>query len=115
MTKYTSELPTSADVLAHLGWANSARNGALVTAHLEHVTELARAYTRGRGFDEFGGKTFCDPSVRAVIVGAASRSVSNPSNAYRIEAGTVVATPSRFEGFTLAEATALNRFRVRVA
>lgn len=112
---YTSDLPTSADVLAHLGWANSARNVALVTAHLEHVIELTRAYTRGRGFDEFGGKTFCDPSVRAVIIGACARSVANPAHAYRIEAGSVVATPARFEGFTLAEQTALNRFRVRVA
>ena len=112
---YTSELPKSADVLAHLGWANSARNVALVTAHLEHVTELARAYTRGRGFDEFGALALCDPSVRAVIIGACARSVANPANAYRIEAGSVVATPARFEGYSLAEQTALNRFRVRVA
>ena len=113
--KYTSELPTSADVLAHLGWSNSARNVALVAAHLEHVIELTRAYTRGRGFDEFGALALCDSSVRAVIIGACARSVANPAHAYRIEAGSVVATPERFEGFTLAEQTALNRFRVRVA
>lgn len=104
-------LPTPAELLTHLGWSSSARNSSLATAHLEHVTELARAYTRGRGFD--GDKV--EASIRAVIIGAAARSVSNPSNAYRIEAGSVVATPARLEGFTLAEQTALNRFRVRVA
>lgn len=104
-------LPTSTELLSHLGWSSSARNVSLATAHLSHVTELAKAYTRGRGFEGDA----CEASIKAVIIGAAARSVSNPSNAYRIEAGTVVATPARFEGFSLAEQTALNRYRVRVA
>ena len=111
---YTSEVPTAPDVLNYLGWSNSARNVALVNAHLETITATVRAYTRDRGFSEFGARTFCHDSVRSVIISACARSVSNPSGAYRIEAGTTVATPGRFEGFTLAEQVALNRFRQRI-
>ncbi|WP_222617799.1 hypothetical protein [Dermacoccus sp. PAMC28757] len=102
-------LPTGADLLSFLGWSASARNVALAGEHVEHVTELAQAYTRGRGFEG----ELVDAAIARVIVGAAARSVSNPANAYRLEAGTVTATPARFEGWTLAEQTVLNRYRVR--
>ena len=102
-------LPTGADLLTFLGWSASSRNVALAAEHVAHVTELAEAYTRGKGFE--GERV--DAAIARVIVGAAARSVSNPANAFRLGASTVTATPARFEGWTLAEQTVLNRWRVR--
>jgi HK97 family phage major capsid protein len=76
------------------------------------VTAMAKAYTRGRGFDEVG-----DPNeeLAAVIITAAARltangrqlgvrdKVDNVEREYR----------SGFNGWTLAEQAVLNRYRVR--
>ena len=107
-------LPTGADLIKFLGWSNSARNVALVTAHLEHVAALAKAYTRGKGFSMVGLAEVVAEPIAQVILSGAARSVSNPSAAFRIESGSVVATPGRFEGWNLAEQVTLNRFRTRI-
>lgn len=105
--------PSSAELLKHLGWSSSPRNVDLATAHIGNVTELIWSYTRGRGFTDDAPRQVAT-DLRAVIVSASARSVSNPSNAFKVVAGTVESTPGRFEGFTLAEQAVLNRYRVRV-
>ena len=106
-------LPVATDVADFLGWSSSARNLAAIAQHVAHVTALAKAYTRGRGFSAAG--TACHPAIHAVIVGATARSVSNPARAYKVVAGSVEQQNARFEGWTILERQTLDRFRVRVA
>jgi hypothetical protein len=73
---------------------------------------MARAYTRGRGFDDDG-----DPNedVAAVIYTAAARFISNPKQtSMSVTAGPYVLDQrSFFTGWTLAELFVLNRYRKR--
>lgn len=85
---------------------------AAVAAAVDTVTVLARAYTRGRGFAEDGPNT----DISAVIITAAARLVSNPRQ-FGVEwpvghTGNKVLRGG-FTGWSLAEQTALNRYRVR--
>lgn len=105
-------LPTATDLLGYLGWAETTRARAQATAHLTSVTAVAKAYTRGKGFDASGA--FCADDIARVIISAAARSLPNPGQFYRIEAGSMNATPNRLEGFTLAEQAVLNNYRVRI-
>lgn len=75
--------------------------------HCRIVTELARAYTRGRGFDG------PDPNdeVAAVIVMAVARLMANPEQ-IKTDVGTV-SFGGGFYGWNLAELKVLNRYRVR--
>lgn len=107
-------LPTATDVIGYLGWVDSPRTRAQVQEHVTTVAALARSHTRGKGFG-VGESASCTHDLAAVIVSAAARSAPNPSGAFRVEAGSVTATPARFDGFTLAELAVLNRYRVRVA
>lgn len=72
------------------------------------VTAMARAYTRGGGFNEFG-----DPNqeVAAVIKAGTLRLLANPEQ-LRYQAGSVQINDS-FRGWTLAESYVLNRYRRR--
>lgn len=106
-------LPTPSDLLGFLGWAESPRATSQALAHLKSVTATARAYTRGRGFD-ISDPSVCADDIAQVIISASARSLPNPGQFYRIEAGSMNATPNRFEGFTLAEQAVLNNYRVRV-
>ena len=107
-------LPTGADLIKFLGWSSSARNLDMCNTHVQHVAALAKAYTRGKGFSMVGLAEVVAEPIAQVILSGAARSVSNPSAAFRIESGSVVATPGRFEGWNLAEQVTLNRFRTRI-
>ena len=80
----------------------------MVQAHLAMARDLVEGYTRGEGFTETG-MPYGD--VRRVIIGVASRSVSNPQGLQRETAGPFTTAYGRFEGFTLAEQKILNRYR----
>ncbi|WP_422745188.1 hypothetical protein ACN27E_23615 [Mycobacterium sp. WMMD1722] len=75
------------------------------------VTTMAKAYTRGRGFD--GGEP--NDELAAVITTAAARLVTNGGQlAVRHKVDDVEKEyRSAFTGWTLAEQIVLNRYRVR--
>lgn len=81
-----------------------------VDAAIAQVTVLARAYTRGRGFDDG------DPNeeISAVITTAAARLAANGrQTVVREKVGEVEReSKSSFTGWTLAELAVLNRYRV---
>ncbi|TXI50189.1 hypothetical protein [Mycolicibacter arupensis] len=75
------------------------------------ITVMARAYTRGNGFDN--GEP--NEELAAVITTAASRLAANPSGISHAETAGVYSRDLRgaFGGWTLAEQFVLNRYRVR--
>lgn len=99
-------MTVQADVEALLG---DLPTGA-VPAAIAQVTVMARAYTRGNGFDDG------DPNeeITAVITTAAARLASNGTGTmYRKRVDDVeVEYRSSFQGWTLAELAVLNRYRV---
>lgn len=104
--------PEPADDLAHrvadfLGASGDANLLAMAKESVLIITAMARAYTRGNGFDG----TEPNGELAAVITTASARLVANPEQ-LQVDVGTVW-TRSAFQGFNLAELFVLNRYRVR--
>ncbi|WP_099023567.1 hypothetical protein [Mycolicibacterium palauense] len=78
---------------------------------LSIVTVMARSYTRGAGFTEDGPA----PEIRAVILTAAARLLSNSKGLLYDESvgPESVSFRSAFTGWTTVERMALDRHRVR--
>ncbi len=99
---------TGQDVAAFLGLADDTEVVALAGRHAPLVTAMARSYTRGRGFDGSGTP---NDELSAVITCATARLVANPEQiAYDSGAASL---RGGFNGWTLPELAALNRYRVR--
>jgi len=101
---------TAADVSAFLGSPGNAGIEALAEAHLPIIEQLARGYTRGKGFTDDGA----EDDVAAVIVSAAARSVANPTRiASSIVGGiqTQYGGSGTFTGWTILERAVLDRYR----
>lgn len=83
-------------------------NAALVVPML---TVMAKAYTRGRGFD--GNEP--NEEIAAVITAAAARFLANPSQISHASTAGPFGEDLRggFSGWSLAEQAVLNRYRVR--
>jgi hypothetical protein len=83
-----------------------------VPAAISQVTVMAKAYTRGNGFDAYGEP---NDEISAVIVTGAARLAANGSGTqYRKKVDDVeIEYRSSFQGWTLAELAVLNRYRVR--
>jgi hypothetical protein len=103
-------LPVGTDVIAFLGWPTDAAINAQATQHVGMVTAAVRAYTRGRGFAITGQ---VPEELAAVIVSATARSLSNPAQSRRIEAGSLTETPGSLASFSVLECLVLNGFRRR--
>lgn len=86
-------------------------NRADLEAVVPIIAVMARAYTRGNGFDN--GQP--NEELTAVITTAASRLAANPSGISRAETAGEFSRDLRgaFGGWTLAEQFVLNRYRVR--
>lgn len=84
---------------------------AAIPAAIAQITVMARAYTRGNGFQD--GEPCED--LAAVINTASARLASNGSgNQWRKKVDDVeYEYRSSFQGWTLAELAVLNRYRVR--
>lgn len=109
---YSDEQPPIAESVAAL--ISRTRCGdedktADIGAAVEQVTALARAYTRGQGFNYWGVPT---RDITAVIVTAAARLVSNPAQFPHDGARNTVRRGG-FTGWSVAELYALNRYRKR--
>lgn len=76
------------------------------------VTVMARAYTRGNGFNASGEP---NEEITAVITTAAARLAANTSGISRADTAGVFSSDLRgaFGGWTLVEQFVLNRYRVR--
>ncbi len=106
-------LPTGQTVISFLGWPSDPSLITQADQHAEHVAALAHAYTRGKGFSDDGATA--EPALCKVIVSATARSLSNPSQARRTEAGAFSELPGSLASFSLLETIALDRYRVRMA
>lgn len=102
-------MPTGQQVAQLLGQGGN--SSALAEAYLPMVWEMAREYTRGKGFNDDG--TEAEPSIVAVVKLACVRIVSNPTQTKRYQVGEYSETPSLFQGWTVAELSVLNTYRVR--
>lgn len=89
----------------------TAPDSAQVTQALAVVTAVAKAHTRGMGFDSDGAP---NDEIASVIVLATARLLRNPSQlAVREEMGALaVDYRGGFTGWSIAELAALNRYRV---
>lgn len=94
------------DVVALLG---SELSTAAVPAAVSQITVMARAYTRGRGFDD----GLPNEDIEAVIATGAARLAANGSGTqFRKKVDDVeIEYRSSFQGWTLAELAVLNRYR----
>lgn len=79
-------------------------------AHTDATVSFVKAYTRGVGF-QLG--EYPNPELESVIVTAAARSMSNPSNVQQQTSGPFTVTHFNVGGFTLTERAVLDRYRVR--
>lgn len=93
------------DVADFLGQGNDDSVVALAGQHLQIITAMAQAYTRGNGFDD----GHPNDDVAAVLVTATARLMGNPDQTnYRVGN---ISYQSHFQGWTLAETFVLNRYR----
>lgn len=99
-----------------LDFATPAADGSdpvkVAAASLEVAHSLVESYTRGNHLDRFGSYR---PGVRGVVLSVAARFLANPGQIItRVTAGGLTISKGvGFQGFTLAEQTALNRYRKR--
>lgn len=99
--------PTGEDVAAFLGQGDVNAAIALAEEHVPIVTAMARAYTRGKGFQD--GSVAED--IAAVITTATARLVANPEQVHYAVGSARIS--GSFNGWTLAETFVLNRYRKR--
>lgn len=98
---------TGQDVADFLGQGDDEQLVALAGQSVTIITAMARAYTRGNGFTDFGP----NDEIAAVITAATARLVANPEQ-LRVTIGGV--QTDGFQGWTLAELFVLNRYRARI-
>ena len=98
---------TGQDVADFHGQGDDEQFVALAGQSVTIITAMARAYTRGNGFDDFGA----NDEIAAVITAATARLVANPEQ-LRVTIGGV--QTDGFQGWTLAELFVLNRYRRRI-
>ncbi|RYI24495.1 hypothetical protein EVU97_01960 [Dermacoccus sp. 147Ba] len=98
---------TGQDVADFLGQGDDEQLVALAGQSVTIITAMARSYTRGNGFDDFGA----NDEIAAVITAATARLVANPEQ-LRVTIGGV--QTDGFQGWTLAELFVLNRYRARI-
>lgn len=98
--------PTTGDLSDFLGTEVNADQAAAV---LSVITSMASAYVRGQGI------TAGEPNddIRAVILSAAARLVSNAAQVESESMGPFAVTYRGFDGWTIAEKYTLDRYRVK--
>jgi hypothetical protein len=101
--------PTSADLSALMGQDVGAGQAA---SGLAIITSMAKAHTRGQGFDLNGNPA---DEIRAVILTASARLLSNAKGLLYDEAvgPESISYRSAFSGWTLIERMCLDRYRVK--
>lgn len=100
---------TGADVASFLGQGDNPQLVALAQEHVSIITAMARAYTRGNGFNPATAEP--NDEIVAVITTATARLVANPEQLRHSVGG--AQQLDGFQGFNLAETFVLNRYRKR--
>jgi hypothetical protein len=102
---------TGLDVAAFLGKSTDPATVAHAGQQVPIVTAMARAYTRGKGFDDDGAAD----DLAAVIVTATARMMVNPAQIAQDHSAGPYTESIRggFTGWSLAETFVLNRYRKR--
>jgi hypothetical protein len=98
--------PTSADLAALLGRTVTQEQGDAV---ISVVSAMASAHTRGVGFAD----SEPNAEIRAVILAASARMISNPAGIRTETVGPESVSYSPFIGFTVGELVVLDRYRVK--
>lgn len=98
---------TGQNVADFLGRGSDAEIIALAQIHVGIVTDLARAYTRGKGFLNNEPNN----EIASVITLATARVVVNPEQNKREQIADYQVTPGTLYGWTLTEVMVLNRYR----
>lgn len=105
-------MPQPQDIADFLGRGDDPTVVALAGEALPIITAMARAYTRGNGFDTAGEP---NDEVSAVIVTATARLMANPGQLAKDESAGPYSVSVRggFNGWLLTETFVLNRYRKR--
>lgn len=103
--------PTGAAVATLMNRAGDTEVVSLASAYVDVVWEMAKEYTRGQGFSTDGEQAVA--SIVSAVKLAVIRLTQNPEQTKRYAVGEYQETPSVFEGFTIAELSVLNAYRVR--
>lgn len=101
--------PTGEDVASFLGQADVNAAVSLAEESVTIITAMARAYTRGNGFED----DLVAEDIGAVITTATARLVANPEQLHYAVGSARIS--GAFNGWTLAETFVLNRYRKRAA
>lgn len=104
-------MPTGQEVADFLGRGSDTDLVSLASIHVVHVANLARAYTRGKGFVD--GAPVDD--IASVIVTATARLVTNPTLDKSESIGSYSVSAGSFYGWSLVEQSILNGYRRRAA
>ncbi|TFD22140.1 hypothetical protein [Cryobacterium sp. TMS1-13-1] len=99
---------TGTDVAEYLGRGDDFELATLAGRHVVVVTEMVKAYTRGKGFDVANEP---NTALAAVIVSATARLSNNPDGTITISVDDYQTRKTVFEGFSLAEHVILNAYR----
>jgi hypothetical protein len=105
--------PTGADVAAFLGRGDDEQTVSLAGVHVGIVLDLARAYTRDKGFISAEPPYEVASEIASVVVMATARVLVNPEQVKREAFGDYQVTPGTLYGWTLVEVQTLNRFRTK--
>lgn len=102
-------------VLDFLGRPGDTSLSGTVEQAIPIITTMVRAYTRGKGFTEAPFDDDAEPDLEGVIIAAAARLATNPGQLQVDETAGPFSRSLRnsFVGWTIAEQTVLNRYRVR--
>ena len=99
---------TGTDVAEYLGRGDDVGLATLAGRHVVVVSEMVKAYTRGKGFD-LGLNP--NAALAAAIISATARLSSNPDGTITVSVDDYQTRKTVFEGFTIAEHLILNRYR----
>ena len=99
---------TGTDVAEYLGRGDDVGLATLAGRHVVVVSEMVKAYTRGKGFD-LGLNP--NAALAAAIISATARLSSNPDGTITVSVDDYQTRKTVFEGFNIAEHTILNGYR----
>lgn len=105
-------VPEPLDVAEFLGRDTNTLNIVQAQAHLDTVTAMVKAYTRGQGFDTAGVPA---DDLALVIVASVARLLTNPAHTVTEQAGPFAIRQAVFTGWTLPELAVLHSYRRRTA
>lgn len=103
--------PEGAEIAKLMNRSGDTEAVSLASAYIDLVWSMAQEHTRGKGFSADGEQAA--PSICSAVKLAVIRLTVNPTQTKRFQVGEYQETPTVFDGFSLAELSALNTYRIR--